>query len=75
MSGMHLLLLLCLLLSQIEGKPHSDGCAKTDPFQLPHEYYKAGDLVIGAIVSLFGCLFDEVPFTANPNNVTVNEFM
>ncbi|XP_066486272.1 vomeronasal type-2 receptor 26-like [Tiliqua scincoides] len=58
-----------------QGKPYSDMCTRIDPFQLHDEYYKAGDLIIGAIVSLFGCLFDEAPFTANPDNMTVNEFI
>lgn len=72
---MFLSVLLFLWLPQIEGKGHPVMCTRTDPFQIPHDYYKTGDLIIGAIVNLYGCMFDEVFFSENPNSVNVNEFL
>lgn len=71
---MLLWLLLFLWLPLTEGKSPTGMCTMTDPFQMPHEYYKAGDFNVGAIVTVFGSLFDEISFTEDPNTMTLNRF-
>lgn len=73
-SGVLLVLLLLLWLPQLEGKPNDLMCARIDPFEMPHEYSEAGDVIIGAIVSLFTCIFDW-NFSKDPNTIIINEFM
>ncbi|XP_066486290.1 vomeronasal type-2 receptor 26-like [Tiliqua scincoides] len=46
-----------------------------DPFHLPYEYYQTGDLNIGAIVTIFGCLFDEVSLTEDPKTGMIYELL
>ncbi|XP_066486256.1 vomeronasal type-2 receptor 26-like [Tiliqua scincoides] len=62
-------------LPQSEGKLHAVTCTRIEPFQVPYEYYKAGDLIIGAIVTQFGCLFDDMTFTKDPNKMSVTELL
>nr|XP_056720393.1 vomeronasal type-2 receptor 26-like [Euleptes europaea] len=44
-------------------------CTMTDPFQLPHEYSQRGDVIIGDIVTQYGCVFDKATYTENPRTV------
>ncbi|XP_066486032.1 vomeronasal type-2 receptor 26-like [Tiliqua scincoides] len=41
-------------------------CTITDPSQLPYKYHQRGDLIVGAMVSQFGCLFDDTSFNEHP---------
>ncbi|XP_053120377.1 vomeronasal type-2 receptor 26-like [Hemicordylus capensis] len=38
-----------------------------DPFQIPYEYYQAGDLLIGGIASQFTCILEDLSFHEFPN--------
>lgn len=67
-----MLLFLVLYLSRNEGKPHTNMCTRIDPFQMSYGYYKAGDLIIGAISTRLAFVFDEIPFTGNPNTIPVH---
>ncbi|XP_066486289.1 vomeronasal type-2 receptor 26-like [Tiliqua scincoides] len=44
-------------------------------FHLPYEHYQTGDLIIGAIVTIFGCLFDEASFIEDPKTRMAYEFL
>lgn len=68
-----LILILFLQLPEMEGQPHTALCARIDPSQIPYEYDKAGDVTIGAIVTQFACLFDEMSFTEDPKLMILNE--
>lgn len=70
-----LLLLLFLRVLQTKGKLHTAMCARIDPFQMPYEYYKAGNVTIGAIVTQFGFIFDDVTFIEDPNGMSVTELL
>nr|XP_028560327.1 vomeronasal type-2 receptor 26-like [Podarcis muralis] len=43
-----------------------------DPFQLPYQYGQIGDLTIGAITALYGCIFDEMSFSEHPTTKAVD---
>ncbi|XP_066486291.1 vomeronasal type-2 receptor 26-like [Tiliqua scincoides] len=60
---------------QINGYTPTLMCTVNDPFQLPYEYYQAGDRIIGMIATIFGCIFEESSFTDNPKSKTVNELL
>lgn len=75
MAEILLLILLFLWLLNTEGKPHIATCTRIDPFQMPYEYHKAGDLIIGAIITLFGFLLDEISFTENPSTITIDDVL
>ncbi|XP_066486283.1 vomeronasal type-2 receptor 26-like [Tiliqua scincoides] len=60
-------------LPEMEGQPHTALCARIDPSQIPYEYDKAGDVTIGAIVTQFACLLDEMSFTEDPKLMILNE--
>ncbi|XP_066486285.1 vomeronasal type-2 receptor 26-like [Tiliqua scincoides] len=62
-------------LPQSEGKSHTAVCERVDPILMPYEYYKAEEIIIGAIVTHFACLFDEISYTENPNTMVVNELL
>ncbi|XP_066486320.1 vomeronasal type-2 receptor 26-like [Tiliqua scincoides] len=47
----------------------------TDPSQLPYKHYQTGDLIIGAIVSQFNCLFDEISFSDHPRRKLVDDLI
>lgn len=50
-------------------------CTRIDPFQMPYEYYQGGDLIIGAIITLFALVFDEIPFAENPRTITIDDVL
>ncbi|XP_066485829.1 vomeronasal type-2 receptor 26-like [Tiliqua scincoides] len=57
-----------------DSRKHAEACNRINPFQLPYEYHKPGDVILGAIVTQFGCEFDDVSFTEDPNSKSENEF-
>lgn len=60
------LLLLDLQFHPIECNTQIVTCTVTDAPQFPHQYHQSGNLTIGAIVSQFGCLFDDISFSEHP---------
>lgn len=70
-----LLLSLWLKLSQAVYTAHSVMCTMTDLLHIPHRYYQTGDFIIGVIASQFGCVFDEIPFSAHPGRKFAAELM
>ncbi|XP_066486278.1 vomeronasal type-2 receptor 26-like [Tiliqua scincoides] len=46
-----------------------------DPDNFPHDYYQKGDLIIGTVTSMFGGIFEETSFTANPKGKTVLDLL
>ncbi|KAF7235056.1 Vomeronasal type-2 receptor 26 [Varanus komodoensis] len=62
-------------LTPTESKSHSDMCALDDTFQLPHQYYQTGDLIVGMISSQFGCIFHEAFFHKHPEANFVYELL
>ncbi|XP_066486270.1 vomeronasal type-2 receptor 26-like [Tiliqua scincoides] len=46
-----------------------------DPDNFPHDYYQNGDLIIGTVTSMFGGIFEETSFTANPKGKTVLDLL
>ncbi|XP_061447676.1 vomeronasal type-2 receptor 26-like [Rhineura floridana] len=68
-----LLRFLWMLMPPIECKPHTLMCSTIDAFQLPYKYYQTGDLIIGEIVTLLGCMFEKIPFSEHPTTKFVNE--
>lgn len=73
MAGMFLLLLFFLRLPESDSKPLA--CSRIHPFQLPYEYYKEGDVIIGAVVTQFGYIYDGISFTEDPNSKSENQFL
>ncbi|KAF7234851.1 hypothetical protein EYD10_18247 [Varanus komodoensis] len=72
---LEILLFLWLQLTPTESKSHSDICAMDDTFQLPHQYYQTGDLIVGMITSQFGCVFHEAFFCDHPKETFVDELI
>lgn len=70
-----LLFLLCLQLLPVESKAQPVMCTISDLSQFPYKYHQEGDLIIGAIVSQFGCLFDDMSFSEHPKTKLMNEIM
>lgn len=68
-----LLLILWLQFSLADFKALASMCTMMDPFQLPHKYHQMGDLIIGAIASQFGCIFDEMSFSEHPKTKLIDE--
>lgn len=64
-----------LKLPQTYGKEHAVICTMTDLFQIPYEYYKTGDVTIGAISTQFNTLFEAVSFSEHPQTKFVDELM
>lgn len=48
-------------------------CTMANSFQLPHKYDQPGDLIIGAIATQFGCMFDEISFSDHPKTMMLDE--
>lgn len=62
-------------LPQSVGMVQTVMCTMNDPFHLPYEYYQTGDLIIGAIATMFGCMFDETSFDKDSKAKMVNELL
>ncbi|XP_066486016.1 vomeronasal type-2 receptor 26-like [Tiliqua scincoides] len=48
-------------------------CTITDPSQFPYKYHQSSNLIIGAIVSQFFSLFDEIYFSEHPKTKLLDE--
>lgn len=74
-------LLLCLLmlwlvfLTQSECKMQPILCNTIDALQIPHEYYKPGDFVIGGISSQFISFFKVLSFQEHPRSMFIEDPM
>ncbi|XP_066486023.1 vomeronasal type-2 receptor 26-like [Tiliqua scincoides] len=47
----------------------------TDPSQLLYKYHQREELIIGAIVSQFGCLIDDITFSEHPRTKLIDEIL
>lgn len=70
-----LLVFLWLQLPPKEFKAHNIVKTRYNLFQIPHEYYQTGDIIIGAITTQLACLFDEIYFNERPRTKFANEFL
>lgn len=75
MAGLILMLILILWLPQMNGKSHNVMCTLADPYNLPFDYYQKGDLIIGTIATMFGCILNGLSFNENPEGRTVLELV
>ncbi|XP_066486031.1 vomeronasal type-2 receptor 26-like [Tiliqua scincoides] len=67
------MLIVGLQFPPVECKAQPVMCTITDPSQFPYKYHQSGDLIIGAIVSQFGCLFDGLSFNEHPKTNLIDE--
>ncbi|XP_066485891.1 vomeronasal type-2 receptor 26-like [Tiliqua scincoides] len=58
-----------------EHKAQAVMCTIPDPSQFPLKYHQRGELIIGAIVSQFGCLFEDISFDAHPKTKLIDELI
>ncbi|XP_066486034.1 vomeronasal type-2 receptor 26-like [Tiliqua scincoides] len=79
MARIFMLLLLLLILGlqfpPAACKAQTAMCTISDPSLLPYKYHQRGDLIIGAIVSQFGCLFDDISFSEHPKTKLMDELV
>nr|XP_056720395.1 vomeronasal type-2 receptor 26-like [Euleptes europaea] len=73
--ALHIITLLSIYkipqLPAVVGKVHPM-CTMIELFQLPHEYSQRGDVIIGDIVTQYGCIFDKTTYTENPRTMVVD---
>lgn len=70
-----LLLILDLQLLLTKCMTQAVMCSITDPSQFSYKYHESGDLIIGAIVSQFACIFDDIAFSEHPKTKLFNELV
>ncbi|XP_066486279.1 vomeronasal type-2 receptor 26-like [Tiliqua scincoides] len=75
MARLLLVLLHFLWLPPTNGKARNVMCAISDPYNLPYDYYQKGDLIIGGITTMFGCILNGISFTENPKGKDVLELV
>ncbi|XP_034992716.1 vomeronasal type-2 receptor 26-like [Zootoca vivipara] len=51
---------------------HTVLCSRTNPVDIPHEWYEEGDLVIGGIVSHIFYVFPKLSFKEHPSRVFID---
>ncbi|XP_033024339.1 vomeronasal type-2 receptor 26-like [Lacerta agilis] len=62
-------------LPSADGKEDSVMCSTTDLFQLPYEYYRKGDVLIGEMTSQLGCMMDEISFSEHPKTKFADQLL
>lgn len=77
MAGLFLLfqLILCLQLPQTHLKAQTVLSRMPDLFQFSQKYAQRGDVIIGAIATQFGCMFDKISFDGHPTTKLSNEIV
>ncbi|XP_066486017.1 vomeronasal type-2 receptor 26-like [Tiliqua scincoides] len=50
-------------------------CSITDPSQFSYKYHQSGDFIVGAIVSQFACIFDDISFSQHPKTKLFDELI
>lgn len=69
------MLFVCLQFSSTEPKGQDIMCSIPDPSHFPLKYHQKGELIIGAIMSQFGCLFEDISFDEHPKTKLIEELM
>lgn len=67
--------MLLLLLLLTECKAHLSMCDRRYPLHIPHEYYQAGDLIIGGMASQLLAMFEPIFFDQHPDTKFIEETM
>lgn len=66
-----LMKIVIMLLSQRAIKAQTIKCTRTDGLHVQHEWYQAGELLIGGMVSHVHYLFPKFSFTQNPSRESI----
>lgn len=59
----------------MEFKINTMMCTMTDPFNIPYDCYKTGDLTIGGFATQFDFLSENISFLEPPKIMSVDELM
>lgn len=64
--------LMLLLFYHMTYTTHNSKCVRTEPLQIPHEWYEPGELLIGAVVTHVGGESPQISFEKHPSQESTN---